>query len=145
MNVILEQVHSFFAYLFLIFTALTVGYALVNLFRKESYSATQFGLAKASFIASHCQLLIGLVVWFRMNFISVLQTNAKDIMSNPLARLIAIEHPLVNIIGIILITIGYISIKKSEDDRTKRLKNLIFYGIGLLLILSRIPWHLWLD
>jgi hypothetical protein len=145
MNVILEQLHSFFAYAFLLSTLISVGYAVVNLFQKDKYSNTQLGLARFSCMLAHLQLLIGILSWIQMGFFQLLQTNAKEIMTNPLSRLIAIEHPLVNIIGIILITIGYSSIKKAQTDVSKQKINLIFYGIGLVLILSRLPWHLWLN
>lgn len=145
MNIILEQIHSFFAYAFLTFSILSFGYALVNLITKDKFNNTQFGLAKYAFISGHCQILIGLVIWFRMGFLTQLQTNAKELLSNPQVRLLAIEHPVINIIGIVLISFGFIHMKKADTDRTKHLRILVFYGIATALIMSRIPWHLWID
>ena len=118
---------------------------LVNFFQKTSFNNTQFGLARFTFIVSHVQLLIGFLSWFRMGFITHLQTNAKAIMSDATARLLAVEHPMVNIIGIVLISIGFLQMKKQTEDRPKHLKIIIFYGLAFILILSRIPWHLWVE
>ncbi|MBK8670338.1 MAG: hypothetical protein IPN89_13165 [Saprospiraceae bacterium] len=69
-----------------------------------------------------------------------------ETMKDSLGRLLAVEHPLVNIIGIALITIGYLKSKKQSAASGSYAARpvLIYFGLGLLLILSRIPWHLWL-
>lgn len=64
-------------------------------------------------------------------------------MSNAELRLTSLEHPLINIIAIILITIGWSKHKKLVNSEAKFKTFAIFYGLGLLLILSRIPWNLW--
>jgi hypothetical protein len=43
-----------------------------------------------------------------------------------------------------LITIGWSKHKKLTDATAKFKTFAVFYGLGLLLILSRIPWSLWL-
>jgi hypothetical protein len=57
--------------------------------------------------------------------------------------LTSLEHPLINIIAIVLITIGWSKHKKAANNDAKFQSIAIFYGIGLVLILSRIPWSLW--
>ena len=60
-------------------------------------------------------------------------------------RLTSLEHPLINIIAIVLITISYWSKHKKAVESSAKFKAiaLFFYGLGLILILSRIPWSLW--
>ena len=58
-------------------------------------------------------------------------------------RLLAVEHPLMMIIAIVLITIGWSKHKKKTTDTAKFKMFAIFYGLGLLVILSRIPWNNW--
>jgi hypothetical protein len=65
-------------------------------------------------------------------------------MSDKALRLTSLEHPLINIIAIVLITIGWSKHKKLTDSNSKFKTFAIFYGLGLLLILSRLPWSLWL-
>src|SRR3546814_8729542 len=50
-------------------------------------------------------------------------------------RLLALEHPLINIIAVVLITIGFSRHKKQTADASKFKSIAIFYAIGLVLIL----------
>ena len=61
------------------------------------------------------------------------------------ARLLAVEHPFVGILGIVLITIGFSKHKKKLTSNNKFKVISIFYVIALLLFLSRIPWNNWLN
>jgi membrane-associated HD superfamily phosphohydrolase len=65
------------------------------------------------------------------------------VMKDPTLRLKIIEHPLTMIIAIVLITIGYSKAKKIENARKANQTVVIFYIIGLILILARIPWSTW--
>lgn len=64
-------------------------------------------------------------------------------MKDKALRLTSLEHPLINIIAIILITIGWSKHKKGLDSNAKFKSIALFYSLGLVLILSRIPWSLW--
>ncbi|MNI98095.1 hypothetical protein D3C73_1568690 [compost metagenome] len=64
-------------------------------------------------------------------------------MKDPTLRLKIIEHPLTMIIAIVLITIGYSKAKKMENSRKANQTVVIFYIIGLILMLARIPWGTW--
>ena len=66
-------------------------------------------------------------------------------MSDPAVRLTAVEHPLINIIAIVVISIGYIRAKKGTVSRTRFRSVYMMYAIGILLLLSRIPWTAWLE
>jgi hypothetical protein len=68
-----------------------------------------------------------------------------EIMGNSDLRKMFIEHPFTNIIAIVILSIGYIKIKKSVDDAFRNKTNLIFYVISFILILSRIPFDKWLN
>jgi len=66
-----------------------------------------------------------------------------SIMKDPTMRFKIIEHPLTMIIAIVLISIGYIKAKKLTDAKQANKTVLIFYILGLILILARIPWGTW--
>jgi uncharacterized membrane protein len=59
------------------------------------------------------------------------------------ARPLSLEHPLTNIIALVLITIGWSKHKKEESNNGKFKKIAIFYTIGLILLLAMIPWENW--
>lgn len=91
-------------------------------------------LAMFAMISIHLQLVLGMLLYL-INSKSKVQFNA-DTMSNAMIRFYTVEHLLVMIIGIVLITIGH---KKAKE--AKNFKPIVwYYAIGLLLILSRIPW-----
>jgi hypothetical protein len=55
-------------------------------------------------------------------------------------RFFWMEHPLLMIISIILITLGYGMAKKPVSDEVKYKKAFQFFIIALILILIGIPW-----
>jgi hypothetical protein len=95
--------------------------------------------ALVTLIVSHVQLLLGLALYFIGPWTSMF-SNMGEAMKDSSTRLLLIEHPLTMIIGIVLITIGYSTAKRMENDGEKFKRIAIFYGIALLLILIRIPW-----
>ena len=52
-----------------------------------------------------------------------------------------LPDPLINIISILLISLGWSVHKKQSDPGKKFLRIILFYGLGLLLVLMRIPWN----
>jgi len=93
----------------------------------------------------HIQLLIGLILFFTSdNGLKAIQTLGMSGL-NSAARLLAVEHPFINIIALALITIGWSRHKKKTDDTAKFKSISVFYGLGLILILSRIPWGQWFN
>lgn len=135
----LQKFHSGWAYLVLLLLFIVVLLSIIGLVSKGQFTATNRKLALFALIFSHIQLLVGLVLWV----ISPRGKAALSQTSDAALRLTALEHPLTNIIAIVLITIGWSRHKKISDDRTIFKNFSIFYGLGLLLILSKIPWSLW--
>jgi uncharacterized membrane protein YozB (DUF420 family) len=92
-------------------------------------------------ISLHTQLLIGLVLYFFLSPVTAAAfADFGAAMKDPATRLIAVEHISVNVIAVVLATIVNAKNKKNIADAVKHKNALIFNGIGLLLILSRIPW-----
>ena len=138
----LLHAHSVLAYLLLAVLIFAIIYTLIGFMGNKPFTEGNRKVALIGLIASHIQLLIGLVLYFvSPNGLSNFSgANMKDSMS----RLLMLEHPLVNIIAIVLITIGYSKAKKLTDSNARYKKILIFFTLGLILILSRIPWSNWL-
>jgi hypothetical protein len=66
-------------------------------------------------------------------------------MSNEVYRQHLVEHPIANILGILILTVGWSMHKRTTIDSKKFLRIGVFYLIGLLAILSRIPWNNFLN
>jgi hypothetical protein len=52
-----------------------------------------------------------------------------------------VEHPFMNIIAAVLVTIGNAKSKKAIGNGRKFKVSMIFFGLALILILSRLPFE----
>lgn len=146
MYAVLQLVHSYLAYIVLAVLFLAVANALIGLMGNKVFNLQKdFRLSLFALIFAHIQLLVGLVLFFvSQNGLKAIQTLGMGGLNAP-SRLLAVEHPFINIIAIILITIGWSRHKKFMEGNKKFRSIAIFYGLGLVLILSRIPWGQWLG
>ncbi|WP_298238707.1 hypothetical protein [uncultured Algibacter sp.] len=141
-----QILHSYWAYLVLLILILATGNAIIKSIGGKEYEAKDFRISLFTLIVSHIQLLIGLVLYFvspRLSLFSEL--GMGEIMKDAVNRLYLVEHPLINIIAVALITIGYSKHKKKLTSKGKLKTIAIFYSIALALFLSRIPWNAWLG
>ena len=143
---LLQNVHSYLAYVVLLVLILAVVNAIAGWAGNKMFTLHKdFRLSLFALILSHLQLILGLVLWFvSTSGLKALQIVGMGNLNAP-ARLLAVEHPFINIIAIVLITIGWSRHKKFMEGRKKFKSIGLFYGLGLLLILSRIPWGQWLN
>ena len=102
-------------------------------------------LALFTLITMHIQLLIGIVLWLvSPNGLGGIRTSGMGaIMKSDAARKLAVEHPTLMIIAVVLITIGYSKHKKKLVSKPKFKVLSIFYTLALLAILYMIPWNQW--
>lgn len=139
----MKSIHSYWAYLVLTILIITVANAIYGLLKKKSFSDKDLRLGLFTLIFSHIQLLIGLGWYFSSPYYKALKANGSEVMGDAASRLLAIEHPVMMILATIIITIGWSKHKKKTEGHKKFKTFVIFYGIGLLLILSKIPWNQW--
>lgn len=90
-----------------------------------------------AFMATHVQLLLGLILYL---FLTQKFDFSDFDMSNAVERYYGVEHITGMIIGIALITVGYIRAKKQAGINKGWKTIALFYTLGLLLILAMIPW-----
>jgi len=139
----IQFVHSIWAYLVLAILVITTINSLAKFFGKKEYGAKDMRLALFTLITMHLQLLIGLVLFFvSPNGLNAITTNGMGGLSSA-ARKLAVEHPTLMIIAIILVTIGYSKHKKQRLSTPKFKKLAIFYTLALLAVLAMIPWNQW--
>ena len=136
---IIQKLHSGWAYLVLILLVVAVVNAVIALSSKKEFTASDRKIGLFALILTHLQLVFGFIVYF----VSPFGKAALGQMSDAALRLTSLEHPLINIIAIALITVGWSKHKKALESSAKFKSFAIFYGLGLILILSRIPWNLW--
>ena len=139
----LQSLHSTLAYVALAVLLLAVINAISGLSNKKLFAAKDLRLSLFALIFSHIQLLIGFILYF-VSEKGFKAFAIEGAMKNTELRLTMVEHPLINLIAIALITIGWSKHKKQESQNGKFKKIAVFYSLGLILILSRIPWTSWL-
>ncbi|MDB2701631.1 hypothetical protein N9Z01_00825 [Flavobacteriaceae bacterium] len=142
---VLKTIHSYWAYLALLILVIAVVNALIGMSNKKAFGAKDLRLSLFGLIFSHIQLLIGLVLYFVSPWFEQWSTlGMGGVMKDAQTRLYLVEHPFTNIIAIVLITMGWSMHKRQTQDAKKFSRIGIFYTLGLLLLLSRIPWDAWL-
>ncbi|WP_148869480.1 hypothetical protein [Tenacibaculum adriaticum] len=140
----MKTLHSYWAYIVLAILIYAVVNAVIGLTQKKEFTHKDFRLGLFALITTHIQLLIGLGWYFMSPWFKALKANGGEVMKESSARLLAVEHPLMMIIAIVLITMGWSKHKKQVKSESKFKTFAIFYGLALLLILSRIPWANWI-
>ena len=141
----IQKLHSGFAYLALLLLVVAVVNSFIGMFSKKEFTTKDRKIALFGLAGIHTQLLIGLILYFvsPKAFPVIGNAGMGEVMKNAALRLTVVEHPLINIIGITLITIGWMKHKKLMTSESKFKTFSIYYGLGLVLILSRIPWSMW--
>ncbi len=141
-----QTLHSYWAYLVLLILILATFNALIKFFGKKEYHAKDFRLSLFTLIVMHIQLLIGIVLFFVSDYLSLIsEMGMGSIMKNSSLRSNIIEHPITMILVVILITIGYSKHKKKLTSTAKFKTITIFYTLSLLLVLAKIPWNMWFN
>jgi membrane protein DedA with SNARE-associated domain len=105
-------------------------------FGKKEYTPSDKKVALFALIFTHIQLLLG----FGLYFISPLVSFEEGAIKNEILRFYTVEHFSMMIIAIALITIGFSLSKRASESITKFKRVAVFYLIGLLIMLSSIPW-----
>lgn len=139
-----KMLHSFWAYLTLLLIVIAALNALFKYFGKKEFHPIDFRISLFTLIVTHIQLLLGLVLFFAADYLSLFsELGMGGIMKNSVLRANIVEHPLMMIIGVVLITVGYSKHKKKLTSTPKFKVLAIFYTLALVCILSRIPWSTW--
>ncbi|MBI1226182.1 MAG: cytochrome B [Bacteroidetes bacterium] len=130
----LLHAHSGLRWIVLILLIAATFMALLKWRSNAPYTEGGRKLNLFTMISMHIQLLIGLVLYFMSGRVDFSQ------MKDAMFRFFTVEHSLMMIIAIALVTIGHSKSKKTMDEVKKHKTIFIFYGIALLLVLVAIPW-----
>ena len=142
----MKMIHSYWAYLVVVLLIVAFINAVIGVTKNKDFSEKDLRISLFALIVAHIQLLIGLGWYFMSPAYKAIKTHGMgETMKDSAARLVAVEHPLMMILAIVFITIGWSKHKKKTTDKGKFKTIAIFYGIALLFVLSRIPWSQWLG
>ena len=137
----LQHLHSYLAYLVLAGLLVSIIYALMGYSSKRSFTDRDRKMGLLCLVPAHIQLLAGILLYFVSPL--GLPNAGGDAMKDSVSRLYFLEHPLMMVIALVLITVGYSRSKRLTNDQTRFKSIWLFYGLGLILILLRLPWNAW--
>lgn len=129
---IILKAHSGFRYLVLSLLLLALSWAFLGVFGKKEFSEGQRKVTLFALIFSHVQLLVGLILHFLSPNVDFSNIKVREI------RYWSIEHLAMMLLALALITIGYSKSKRATDSLTKHKKIVLFFGLGLLVIVVAI-------
>jgi heme/copper-type cytochrome/quinol oxidase subunit 2 len=118
------------------------GSATVNVLFPEDAVAITGDLGLFTMIAAHTTLFLGVIQWLfgRFGVFTHVRQEEGSFMKDKFYRFYWLEHPLMMIIVITFITLGYLQAKKPVADAVKYRKALIFFVLALLVVLAAMPW-----
>ncbi len=140
---ILQNIHSYWAYIVLLVLVIAIGNALIGRISNKSFTIKDLRISLFALIVTHIQLLVGLILYFVSPRFSAWQEGVGAVMGDSSLRLYLVEHPVTNILAVVLITMGWSMHKRQAENGKKFMRIGLFYFFGLVLLLSRIPWSEW--
>ena len=121
----LLHLHSFLRWVILLLLLVSLYYSFV---KSERIKSTGLWLM----ITSHVMLVIGLYQWFRDVFN---YPDFKSVVATPALRFFKMEHPVMMVIAVVLITLA----RRKAKELNYRSHSILLGG-ALLIILAMIPW-----
>lgn len=130
----IKELHSGFRYIAVVLIILAILFAFIGWLGKKEYKNGNRLVNLFAMISLHTQLLIGLVLYFVSPYVQF----TKGVMKDPVGRYFTVEHWLMMLIAIVLVTIGHSKSKKAVTAEAKFKAVAIFYTLGILVILAAL-------
>lgn len=130
----LTHLHSSFRYIVLILLLAVVIKSLLAWLNKSKFESIDNKLSLWLLIATHLQLVGGLLLYIVSPFVQFNSSTMKDAS----VRYWTVEHFTMMILAIILITIARISHKKLTSDEAKHRRLFLLNIVALAIIVAAI-------
>ena len=130
----LLHAHSGVRYLVLLGLLIVIVTSLMGWLNRKPYTSTDNKLSLSLFIATHTQLLLGLILYFVSPFVQFGATT----MSDKTTRYWTVEHIVGMLVAVVLITLARSTSKRMTDDNAKHKRMFIFNFVALVVIVAII-------
>ena len=131
---IVKDIHSWFRYVVFVLVLLAIIQSLLGWLGKKPYTEGNRKINLFALISAHTQLLIGIVLYFLSPNV---QFNSGT-MKNDTTRYFTVEHWVMMLIAIVLITIGHAKSKRILLPEGKHKTIAVFYIIAFVIIVGAI-------
>ena len=127
----LLHAHSGLRWIVLLLIIINVINAAGGFSGKKVGSPKDKKLSLFALIGTHTQVLLGLALYAMSPKVQF----TANTMSNPMLRFFTMEHTVMMLIAVVLITIGH---RQAKNGNLK--KQFWYYIIALIVIIAAIPW-----
>lgn len=104
------------------------------------FSRSDDGVRHRTATIAHVQLILGLWLYSVSPIVDYFFKNYKEAVHERQIRFFGMEHSIVMILSVVVITIGSMRAKRASTDQNKFKIMAIWYALALFLILTSIPW-----
>lgn len=132
-HTIMLHAHSGLRWLVLTFLLLAIIKSFGGWFGKKPFKKSDNFIAILLLSFTHTQALIGLALYFMSGW-GIVFGNMSVAMKDASVRFWSLEHLIIMLGAVVLITLGRVKSKKAKTDTNKHKKGAIFYLLALLLI-----------
>lgn len=132
--------HSLVRWLVLAALLIAIGYAYNGWLSKRKFSRFDNAVRHWAATIAQVQLILGLWLYVISPFTHHFLRGFSGSIHQRDLRFFGMEHSLMMVVAVVLITIGAVTSKRTATDSGKFKSIAIWYTIGLLIILASIPW-----
>jgi hypothetical protein len=130
--------HSYLRYIILLLLFIVIIISIIGWLNKVPFTKRHDKLGLFLFICAHTQLLLGILLYIA-SYAGGYRVQFNDqTMKNDALRYFAVEHSLMMVAAIALMTIGRISMKKTVVDQSKHKRMLLYNSLALVFIIVTI-------
>ncbi len=133
-------IHSYWRWVVLISLLLAIYKSYFGWKNQLEFTKNDDLLRHVTATILHIQLVLGLILYFISPLVKYFYQDFIHAIHLREIRFFGMEHIFVMILAVVIITIGSIKVKRKFDDNQKFKTMFWYYLIGLLLILTSIPW-----
>lgn len=137
----LLALHSICRWLVLASLLFAIFRALQGWFNKKQFTRIDNLVRHSTATIAHIQLILGIGLYFTSPLTNYFLNNFKVAVHERDARFFGMEHSFMMLLAIIIITIGSAKSKRKQTDNDKFKTMLIWFTIGLIIIITSIPWQ----
>lgn len=137
---ILLSLHSLVRWLVVVSLLLSLVVAYRGWIQRKSFTKANNSLRHWTATIAHIQLILGVSIYFLSPIITYFWENYHDALHQRALRFFGMEHSLMMLVAIVIVTIGSAKAKRKKTDLDKFKTIAIWYTIGLVIILVNVPW-----
>lgn len=128
--------HSGLRYIVLLLIVVALLFSVIGLFGKKPYSEMNRKVNLFAMIFTHTQFLVGLVLYFFSPLVNY--SDMATAMKDTTQRYWTVEHLVMMLFAVVLITVGHARAKRAKDALNKHRSIALYYGLAILVILVAI-------